>query len=105
MFAATPPLEAKKMLFNMAIADVAQHRAINSKGIQKLLFIDVRRAYFYAPARRPTYVTLPDQDAKSGHCAWLIVSMYGTRDAASNWEVKYASHLRGFGFEQGKTSP
>ena len=105
MFAATPPLEAKNMLFSMAVTDFAQNRAIKSKGIQKLLFIDVKRAYFYAPARRPVYVTLPDEDAKSGHCARLNVSMYGTRDAASNWEDKYASHLIRCGFDQGKSSP
>ena len=31
--------------------------------------------------------------------------MYGTRDAASNWEEKYASHLIRCGFRQGKSSP
>ena len=31
--------------------------------------------------------------------------MYGTRDAASNWEDKYASHLISCGFTQGKSSP
>ena len=35
----------------------------------------------------------------------LNVSMYGTRDAASNWEDKYASHLIACGFTQGKSSP
>ena len=45
MFAATPPLEAKKMLFSMAVTDFAQNRAIKSRGTQKLLFIDVKRAY------------------------------------------------------------
>ena len=105
MFAATPPLEAKKMLFSMAMTDFSQGRATRSNGTQKLLFIDVRRAYFYAPARRSVYVNLPDEDSKPGYCARLNVSMYGTRDAASNWEDKYASHLIKCGFVQGKSSP
>ena len=102
MFAATPPLEAKKMLFSMAMSGFAHGRAKNYGTNQKLLFIYVRRAYFYAPARRPVYVTLPDEDASPGYCARLNVSMYGTRDAASNWEEKYASHLIRCGFRQGK---
>ena len=53
MSAATPPLEAKQKLCSMAVTDFAQNRAIKSIGIQKLLLIDVRRACFYAPARRP----------------------------------------------------
>ena len=89
----------------MAVADVDQKRATKSKGIQKLLFIYVKRAYFYAPARRPVYVTLPDEDAKIGHCARLNVSMCGTRDAAANWEDQYASHLIANGLIQGKSSP
>ena len=33
------------------------------------------------------------------------MSMYGTRDAASNWEDKYASHLIACGLTQGKSPP
>lgn len=75
MFAATPPLEAKKMPFSMAMNKFVQRRATNFGTIQELLFIDVRRTYFYAPARRPVYVTLPDEDACPGCCARLNVSM------------------------------
>ena len=105
MFAATPPLEAKKSLFSMAITQFARGRAKSMKGTQKLLFIDVRRAYVYAPARRPVYVTLPDEDAEEGMCGRLNRSMYGTRDAAANWEDKYSSHLESMGFARGKSSP
>ena len=31
--------------------------------------------------------------------------MYGTQDAAANWEYKYSSHLVANGFMQGKVSP
>ena len=58
-----------------------------------MLFIKVSRAYFYAPARRPVYVALPQEDFEEGMCGRLNASMYGTRDAAANWEAKYADHL------------
>ena len=74
-------------------------------GTQKLLFIDVSRAYFYAPSRRQVFVKLPDEDAEPGMCGRLNVSMYGTRDAAANWEEKYSQHLIDNGFERGASSP
>ena len=61
-------------------------------GVQKLLFVDVKRAYFYAKARRDVYVKLPAEDWEEGMCGKLNKAMYGTRDAASNWEHKYRSH-------------
>ena len=105
MFAATPPLEAKKCLFSMAMSQFARGRGEFSGRTQKLLFIDVSRAYFYAPARRPVFVKLPDEDDSPGMCGRLNVSMYGTRDAAANWEDQYANHLIANGFIQGKSSP
>ena len=104
MSAATPPLEAKKNLFSMALTQFAKGRAQGMIDTQKLLFVDVRRAYFYAPARRPVFVTLPDEDSEKGMCGRLNRSMYGTRDAESNWEDKYSSHLVSQGFTRGKDS-
>ena len=51
LFAATPPLEAKKLLFSMATtSEIAYDK---SKGrSMKIDFIDVRRAYYQADARR-----------------------------------------------------
>ena len=40
-----------------------------------------------------------------GFCAKLNVSMHGTKDAANNWEEKYANNLISCGFTQGKSSP
>ena len=37
-------------------------------------------------------------------CGKLLKSMYGTRDAAQNWEECYASAHLEMGFEQGKAS-
>ena len=48
----------------------------------KLEFIDIRRAFFHAMARRKVFVDLPEEDAQEGMCGRLNKSMYGTRDAA-----------------------
>jgi len=71
----------------------------------KIDFIDVRRAYFHAQARRPVYVELPPEDEKPGMCGRLNKSMYGTRDAAQNWELEYTEFMESIGFEAGKSSP
>ena len=105
MFAATPPLEAKKSLFSMAMSQFSRGIGEFSSKTQKLLFIDVSRAYFYAPARKPVFVKLPEKDDTPAMCGRLNVSMYGTRDAAANWEETYAQHLISNGFLQGKSSP
>ena len=41
------------------------------------------------PWERDVYVELPAEDAEAGMCGKLIKSMYGTRDAAQNWETAY----------------
>jgi hypothetical protein len=67
--------------------------------------IDVRRAYFHAAARREVYVELPEEDHEEGMCGKLCKSMYGTRDAAQNWEEEYSQFMRDIGFETGRSSP
>ena len=57
LFAATPPIEAKKGLLSTVAHWVGEGR----NGI-KLDFYDVRRAYFHAAARRKVYVELPGED-------------------------------------------
>ena len=105
MFAATPPLEAKKCLFSHVMSQYARGRCKKTSDKLKLMFVDVSRAYFYAPSRRPVYVNLPDEDYEPGMCGRLNVSMYGTQDAAANWEYKYSSHLIDCGFVRGQASP
>ena len=104
MSAATPPLEAKKCLFSLVMTTFARYRCRKGTDKNKLLFIDVSRAYFYAPSRRPVYVKLPEEDDEPGRCGKLNVSMYGTQDAASNWEHEYSTHLMGHGFLRAKSS-
>ena len=59
--AATPPLEAKKLFFTRA----ATARGKNANEY-KLIFIHIKRAYFYAPETREIDVDLPEQHASPG---------------------------------------
>jgi len=102
IFAATPPLESKKMLFSLAVTEGIGY----GEGWQyKLEFIDIKRAYFYAPAKRDVHIKLPEEDAEEGMCGKLAKSMYGTHDAAYNWEEEYTKFMIKNGFIQGKSNP
>jgi hypothetical protein len=105
-FAATPPLEAKKMLFSLAVTSGIGFKKGRQQEGMKVDFIDVRRAYFHADARRQVFVELPQEDAEEGMCGELGRSMYGTRDAAQNWEFAYLEFMtENAEFEKGKSSP
>ena len=93
LFAATPPLEALKSLFSMAVTEGVGYNKGKKINGMKLDFIDVRRAYFQAKARRPVYIKLPEGDWEEGKVGKLIKSMYGTHDAAQNWEEEYSDTL------------
>ena len=69
------------------------------------VFYDVPRAYFHAAARRKVYVELPGEDYEEGMCGRLVKAMYGTRDAAQNWEYEYSAMMSEAGFAQGKSNP
>jgi len=105
LFAATPPLEAKKSLIALA----ALQKGVSNNEIKKLGFIDIRKAYFHAPVKRLVYVQLPEEFCEPGEygnvCGRLNFSLYGTRDAASNWEECYSQALIELGFKQGLSSP
>ena len=75
-----------------------------TKGM-KIDFIDVRRTYFHAKAKRRVFVNLPAEDSKEGYGGEICKSMYGTRDAAQNWEAEYIEFLEGTGFKRGHGSP
>ena len=96
-YAPTPPLEAKRLLFSEA----ATNRRFG-KHEKKLLFIDVRKAYFNAKVDRPTLIELPPEMQWAGHCGRLIRCMYGTKSAAMRWEDTYTQALGRLGFAQGR---
>ena len=104
LFAATPPLKSKDLLFSIAVTQaIGFHKGCNSSG-HKLDFIDVRRAYFHEPARRLVYVRLQDEDNYPGMCGRLK-ALYGTRDAAKIWEHAYIEFLESIGFARGVATP
>ncbi len=104
MFAATPPLEAKRLLFAAAVTEGVGYRKGSREQGMKVDFIDIERAYFHADAQRKVYVELPEEDRQEGMCGEMLKSMYGTRDAARNWENEYAKFMDGIGMKRGSIS-
>ena len=72
LFAATPPLEAKKMLFSFAVTEGIGYQKGKKEEGMKLDFIDIRRAYYHAVARRKVYIKLPEGDEEEGMCGKFI---------------------------------
>ena len=73
-----------------------------------MMHADVSRAYFYARAVRPVYVKIPPEDTEEGdeaRCGKLLMSMYGTRDAALNWAAECRATLVVDAYRQGQASP
>ncbi len=105
LFAATPPLEAKKALMSMAVTEGIGYRSGHRELGMCIDYIDVSRAFFHADALREVYVKLPEEDHEEGMCGLLGKSLYGTRDAAQNWEVAYTEFVKSIEFETGKASP
>jgi hypothetical protein len=63
---------------------------------------DVRRAYFNSYVARDVFIELPDEEPEKrpNKIGKLIRSLYGTRDAAANWQTMYSNHLTSIGFTQ-----
>ena len=102
LFAATPPLEALRMLVSDLCTVTRQ-----SDRSRRMMVCDVSRAFFYAPIETLIYVELPEEDREPGkdEVAELNFSLYGTRQAAANWHKAYSEHLISIGFKQGEANP
>ena len=69
---------------------------------------DVARAFFEANAIRKLCVELPSErpEGCGGYNVGLLKqSLYGTRDAAMNWQEEVAKEMKGWGFERGQYNP
>ena len=102
LFAATPPLESLRLMCSLCASN--QWR----KDPYRILSIDIKRAYFYAPASRPVFIEIPVEDYEAGdedRVGKLNLSLYGTRDAAQNWAKEYTAFLLSLGFHAGRSSP
>ena len=80
-YAATPPLEAKKILF----AKYADEPVRLGKQ-QRISFVDIKKAHFNALPKRNIFMSLPKELGLPGHwVAKQVRCVYGTRDAGALW--------------------
>ena len=97
LYAATPPLESKRLLISRA----ATKR--EGKLIRKLLFIDVKKAHLNPRCQQDVYIELPaEAEGGPGMCGKLNFWLYGFRPAASAWEDHYSEKLEHAGFVKRK---
>ncbi len=94
VFAATPPLKAKKALLSLFAS---------LPGL-RLGFVDVARSCLHAKARRMAHVDLPEEDQQDGTNGRLKKAMHGTRDAVQNWDLEYSETIIDAGYAQGSYS-
>ena len=74
----------------------------------RLAVLDIKRAYFYALARRPIFIEIPEEDLEPGDegcVGQLQLSLYCARDAAQNWAHEYTTFLLSLGFQVERASP
>ena len=95
LFAATPPLECLKMLLSFAVTEKIGYQPGHKESGMKLDFIDVKKAYYSANARRELYIELPEGDREPGMVGKCNKAVPGTRDAAQCWEHEYSTFLTG----------
>ena len=101
LFASTPPLEALRCILSRAAT-------VDEKGqCREIMINDVSRAYFYAEATRCMYIEIPQEDPlyDPNMLGRLRLCLYGTRDAALNWQQVLSDHLTEAGFKRGIGHP
>ena len=82
-----------------------------TKGMRKLILIaDVSRAFFEAPMHRKVAVELPKEalskeEEASDLVGILDMSLYGTRDAAVNFQKEVGNLMQSLGFKTSKSNP
>ena len=105
IFAGAPPLEALRYI----VHEAATLRGGEDMRSKIIMVNDVSRAFFEAPAVRKVCVEIPDEDLTAadrradivGH---LRMSLYGTRDAAMNWQEEVAREMIKWGFAGASTT-
>jgi hypothetical protein len=103
LFARTPPLGALRYLAHEA-ATIEE----DGSDDKVMMINDVSRAFFEAKATRRVCVEIPEEspDFDGGYSvAVLEMSLYGTRDAAMNWQEEVAREMRRWGFRRGRYNP
>ena len=64
LFSATPPLETLKLLISKCARRQGDARPC------RMAIVDIKRAYFYAKARRPVFIEIPIEDREGAMKAW-----------------------------------
>ena len=101
LYACTPPLEALRLILSRAAT-------IGEDGkTREVMVNDVSGAYFYAECTRVMYIELPKEDPEYSpdKLGRLRLCLYGTRDAAVNWQTTLSDHLVSEGFVRGTGHP
>lgn len=81
-YAATPSLEAKRLLFS----DWASRQKVDNEYLQ-LSVVDMKKAYFYSVPDLNLYVRLPPElGMPRTMVGKLVRCMYGTKDAGAMWD-------------------
>ena len=106
IFAGTPPLEALRYL----VHEAATVEKTKGKHTKVIMINDVARAFFEAKAMRTVCVELPEEgqtqeDRQQDMVGLLKMSLYGTRDAATNWQNEVAKQMAKWGFTRGRYNP
>ena len=64
------------------------------------------RAHISTPRERTVYIQFPAEDEQGeGMLGLLNLCLYGTRDAATNWQETLSEHLVSIGFTRGVGHP
>ena len=101
VFSATPPLEALRFLFSLAMS--LQPLA---GLIFVVRFLDVSRAHPHCVIHREVFIRLPSETgAGPDQCGLLRKNLYGTRDANQNFEFLVSEILTSYNFVQGVFNP
>ncbi len=102
LFAATPPAAAQFFFLSLMVSRRSRRRLPYN-----MAFIDVHRACFRAAATEEVYVELPPELRRPGEdlVGLLRQSLYGTRSAVRNWQLRLGKDLVGLGFRQARSSP
>jgi hypothetical protein len=104
IFAATPPLEAVKMLISES-ATMEKGQCLEEEKV--MMVNDVARAFFEAKMHRDLCVEIPEEakendDWEKDVVGYLKMSLYGTRDAAANFQKEVTNFMKQQGYTVGK---
>ena len=112
-FASMPPITALRILFTIAVTKKVPNKdgkLIPLDPTTCLIFIDIKKAYFWSPARRQLLVEQWRCHRKWAirqtwsDCSRLRKSLYGTRDAPANWEAAIKHVMLALGFLQARSN-